>query len=630
MTISNSEKCVGIDLGTTFSVISHLGKDGSPKTLLNEEGELTTASAVFFDRETYVVGREAIKAGEFEPERLAVHAKRDMGHNKFRNLIEGEEIPPQVILAMVLKKLKNDATLLIGDFEKAVITVPAYFNEPRRKATQEAGIMAGIEVLDIINEPTAAAIAYGVEKGFVNSQGKTTCPETILVYDLGGGTFDVTLMRIEKDQYNTIATAGDVHLGGIDWDQRLVDCIAEQFVKEHEVDPRECPVGLERLQKEASEVKRALSARPSITVQISHNGFVSKLKISREQFEELTADLLERTRLTVHRVLRDAEVTWTDVTRLLLVGGSTRMPMVQSMLEQESSLEVDRSLSPDEAISHGAAIYAGILTHRNKDGDSNVTVENVNSHDLGVLGVHPKTKEKQRKIMIARNTTLPAQRVSKFQTFKQGQKNVSVKIVEGGTNTGQGATQIGTCRVTDLPPDLPSGTVVQVTFEYSHDGRLNVSADLPTIEKQATITIQRTSGFSAEEVESWKSRIEKGFPTPDRESSDNEVDSNIETSSEIETSSGNKASADIQAGSEIDTMPTAETETQAQADEPSQTTTQEPDPQENPMDPPSPKTESPTPDPGDFGGLFDNLESPKSEPASTDDDQLDDFLKNFG
>ncbi|MCE9557244.1 MAG: Hsp70 family protein, partial [Planctomycetes bacterium] len=352
---------VGIDLGTTFSVVATLDTQGRPRTIQNAEGDVTTPSVVMFDRDSVVVGKEAVKLASFEPEAIAAYAKRDIGATRFGKPIRGSHLPPEVVQSFVLRKLKADAELKIGPIRQAVITVPAYFNEPRRKATQDAGRLAGLEILDIINEPTAAALAYGVEREFLSPDGEVAAPETVLVYDLGGGTFDVTLMRLEGHDYTALATAGDVYLGGIDWDQRIVNYLATQFLTKHNLDPRENPSALVRLLREAEDAKRALTAREDVIVTFDHEGHKLRTPLTRADFEQMTSALLERTRFTIRNVLREAKLEWKDVTRLLLVGGSSRMPQVHAMLRQESGLEPDRSLAADEAVAHGAAIYAGYL-----------------------------------------------------------------------------------------------------------------------------------------------------------------------------------------------------------------------------------------------------------------------------
>ncbi|MCB9952878.1 MAG: Hsp70 family protein [Planctomycetaceae bacterium] len=506
---------IGIDLGTTFSLVAWVDAQGRPHTITNAEGDLTTPSVVFFDRDTAIVGKEAVKAAEFEPDRIAQFAKRDMGNLFFHRQIRGEDVPPEVVQSIILKKLRHDAELRLGSVTQAVITVPAYFNEPRRKATQDAGKLAGLDVLDIINEPTAAAIAYGVEQGFLKSDGKAEQRQTVLVYDLGGGTFDVTLMDLQGHQFETVATAGDVYLGGIDWDQRIVDFVAEKFLAEHRIDPRKDESDLQRLLHEAEDAKRALTLRSEVQIHFAAGGKRLRTTLSRDEFETLTGDLLDRTQLTTQRVLREAERSWKDIDRLLLVGGSSRMPMVSEMLEKLSGLQVDRSLSPDEAVAHGAAVYARWLTSDRVEATPTMSIRNVNSHDLGVLGVERSTGRQRRQLMIGRNTPLPTAKSHVFPTLKENQGSVVVNVVEGGDASGNQSTAIGKCVVQGLPEGLPAKTPVEVTFEYAENGRLTVKAWLPTVKKSATLEIERASGLSPERYAAWAPRVERGLPDSD-------------------------------------------------------------------------------------------------------------------
>ncbi|MCA9080682.1 MAG: Hsp70 family protein [Planctomycetaceae bacterium] len=503
---------IGIDLGTTFSLVAWVDAQGRPQTITNAEGDLTTPSVVFFDRDSAIVGKEAVKAAEFEPDRIAQFAKRDMGNLYFHKQIRGEDVPPEVVQSLILKKLRDDAQLRLGSVKQAVITVPAYFNEPRRKATQDAGKLAGLDVLDIVNEPTAAAIAYGVEQGFLQADGNANTRQTVLVYDLGGGTFDVTLMDLQGRQFDTVATAGDVFLGGIDWDQRIVDFIAEKFVTEHGIDPRQDESDLQRLLHEAEDVKRSLTSRAEVHIHFAAGGKRLRTALSRDEFETLTGDLLDRTQLTTERVLREAGRTWRQVDRLLLVGGSSRMPMVAEMLERISGMQVDRSLSPDEAVAHGAAVYAAWLTSDEVSEAPTMSIRNVNSHDLGVLGIERATGRQRRQLMIARNTPLPATQRHVFPTLEDDQRSVVVNVVEGGDASGNQATSIGKCLVSGLPAGLPARTPVEVTFEYAENGRLMVQAWLPTINKAATLEIERASGLSEERYAAWAPRVEQGLP----------------------------------------------------------------------------------------------------------------------
>ena len=509
------EPAIGIDLGTTYSVLAHLDGDGKPRTVPNDEGETITPSAVFFDRDAPVVGREALRAAELEPQRLARFAKRDVGQRQFGKSICGRTFPPEVIQALVLAKLKQDAGLKLGEFRKAVVTVPAYFNEPRRKATQDAGRLAGLEVIDIINEPTAAAIAYGFEHRFLAADGSANGRERVLIYDLGGGTFDVTLMDIDGSEFRAVAIAGDVYLGGIDWDERIAACAADAFRSEHGVELREQPGVWDRLMQTACDARHALTSRSETLVPVSHDGQQTRWRLTRAEFESLTGDLVERTRLTCRDLLNDAGIAWSDVTRLLLVGGATRMPMIQGMLAEESGRQPDRSMSPDEAVAHGAAIYAGLLLSHQQAALRGLSVRNVNSHTLGVLGIDPESRLTRRRVMIVRNTPLPAAVTRKFQTSKDDQRDVVIPVVEGGTDTGEGCTRIGRLVVSDLPPGLPVGTPVTVAFQYGQDGRLTVLATLPAAGKEAQLTLARASGMSDEEIVAWSQEMSDGLAIPD-------------------------------------------------------------------------------------------------------------------
>ena len=505
-----NETAFGIDLGTTFSVVAHLDAEGRPWTIPSVDGDAKTPSVVFFDKSDVIVGREALKAAEFEPERVARFVKRDMGRELSRGKYAGRQFPPEVIQAFVLQKLKEDAALKLGEVRKTVITVPAYFDEPRRKATQDAGRIAGLDVLDIINEPTAAAISYGVQQQFLNAGGESTATETILVYDLGGGTFDATLMQIDGKHYETLATGGDVYLGGVDWDQRLADWLAGEFKNEHGVDIHDDAGAWQKLLQDAEAAKHALTAREETSVMIAHDGQRSRISVSRDKFHELTADLLDRTAFTVKKVLREAGKQWSDLTRLLLVGGSTRMPAVTEMLERESGLKVDRSLSPDEAVAHGAAVYAGLLMRHSAESLKDLSVSNVNSHDLGVVGVETASGRKRRHVMIPRNTKLPAEKTNRFTTYEDGQDSVLVNVVEGGDSTGENATVIGRCVVRELPPNLPKGTKVLVKFRYHENGRLEVLASLPDVGKQAVVNVERASGLTGDDIQFWHDQMASG------------------------------------------------------------------------------------------------------------------------
>lgn len=510
------QTAVGIDLGTTFSVIAYLDATGRPCTILNEEGDLLTPSVVLFDVGAIVVGKEAVKAASIDPHRVADFAKREIGNEVYSRPIGGEQISPVVIESLILEKLKRDAeSRLIGPIQSAVITVPAYFNEPRRKATEDAGELAGLEVLDIINEPTAAAISYGYSMGFLNSQGLAHSLERIVVYDLGGGTFDVTVMEIDGTNFRTLSSGGDVCLGGTDWDRRIVDFLAERFKEQNRgADPRLNQNTFQKLLREAEDAKKALTSRQQLNINLDFPTGSLRVQLTRPEFEEMTAGLLERTRFTTQRVLREANLEWKDVTRILLVGGSTRMPMVREMLERETGIKPDQSASADEAVAHGAAIYANLLLNLRSGNRPSLSVQNVNAHDLGVLGRDPETGRPRKSVLIERNTTLPASSTKEFKTAKDDQRTVEIKVIEGGDMSGNNATVVGRCVMTGLPPGLPARTPVRVTFEYKANGRITVGASIPTLRHKMEFHIERSAGLSESQMADWSERIRtrQGLP----------------------------------------------------------------------------------------------------------------------
>jgi len=504
---------VGIDLGTTYSVIARLDERGQPVTLVNAEGDRVTPSVVLFDGDDVVVGKEALKAIAIEAHHVAECSKRDMGHRVFHKVFDGRQFPPEVIEAWILNKLRNDAARQIGPFSKVVITVPAYFDEVRRKATQDAGYMAGFEVLDIINEPTAAAVAFGFQQGFLDRGGSTDRPRRILVYDLGGGTFDVTVMEIRGTEFVALATDGDVRLGGYDWDQRLVDLVAESFIREHYVDPREDPSTGGKLWRECEDAKRTLSARSKASVACDYKGFSSRVEITRQQFEEATKDLLERTRFTTVKTLEAAGLSWSDIERVLLVGGSTRMPMVSTMLEEISGMTPDASVAADEAVAHGAALRAGLVLAEQQGRPATFAIKNVNSHSLGVVGRDPQTQRRRNGILIPRNTPLPVTGKRVFKTRKANQKSILVQIVEGESPSADDCTQIGKCTVRDLPPNLPAQSPVAVLFHYEPNGRLKVRVTVPNTDRQVETEIVRENSLSKEHMDGWRRYICQLEPT---------------------------------------------------------------------------------------------------------------------
>ena len=502
-----STAAIGIDLGTTFSVLARIDERGRPVTVVNAEGDRLTPSCVLFDHDDVVVGKEALKAIVSEANNVAECSKRDVGRRVYHKVLEGKQYPPEVIEAFILNKLRADATKQIGPFAKAVITVPAYFDEVRRKATQDSGYMAGLEVLDIINEPTAAAVAFGFQQGSLTPQGSSLAPQHILVYDLGGGTFDVTVMQIRGTEFTALATDGDVRLGGYDWDQRLVDLVAENFIRQHYADPREDPVAAGKLWRECEDAKRTLSARQKAAVACDYRGVATRIEISKQQFEEATQDLLDRTRFTAAQALKAAGMDWKDLDRVLMVGGSTRMPMVRNMLRQLSGKEPDDSVAADEAVAHGAALHASLILAQQQGLPPAFKIKNVNSHSLGVVGVDPLTQRRRNGILIPRNTPLPVTAKRTFKTKKAGQRSIRVEIVEGESPSADDCTPIGRCPVRHLPPDLPAQYPVEVRFHYEPNGRLKVRVTVPNTDRQMATEIVRENSLSKEHLDGWRQYI---------------------------------------------------------------------------------------------------------------------------
>lgn len=509
--MSNAKRlAIGIDLGTTFSVVAILDDLGRPITLDNAEGDKLTPSAVFFDEAEVVVGKEAVKAITTDASQVAECAKRKVGQRVFDQLLGGRQYPPEAILAWVLNKLRLDAQQQVGEFSKVVITVPAYFDEIRRKATQDAGYIAGFEVMDIINEPTAAAISFGFQRGLLTDRGQHQKPQTILVYDLGGGTFDVTVMRISGEDFVTLATDGDVQLGGRDWDQRLVDLVAEEFVRTHGIDPRDDPNTHGRVWRDCEDAKRTLTARTKTSIACDYQGQAIRLEITRARFQEITQDLLDRTAFTTRQTLQASGLQWADLDRVLLVGGSTRMPAVVALLHELSGMIPDRSVSPDEAVAHGAALHAALLLDRHEGKPPAFRVTNVNSHSLGVVATDPQTNRLRNAILIPRNTPLPAKAHRSFSTQKPGQKSILVQIVEGESASPDDCSRLGKCTVHPLPPDLPAHTPIDVRFRYEENGRLKVRVECAGQELQHEIA--RENSLTQEQLDSWRQYISGAPP----------------------------------------------------------------------------------------------------------------------
>ena len=517
---------VGIDLGTTYSAVAYVDETGRPMTILNNVGEILTPTAVLVDQEELVIGKEASKCSVMYPESFAECFKRDMGADTFRQQVQGLAIPPEILSGFVVERLKEDVERKLGPITEAVITVPAFFDEKRRRTTKLAGELAGLKVLDIINEPTAAAIAYGYKSGFLKRDQPQKEGERVLVYDLGGGTFDVTILEIAGDKFRALATDGDVRLGGKDFDERIVTYVADEFVKQHALDPRSSPEDLAALWLEAQQAKHALSERRRYTILCMHNGIRLKTELTRADFEEKTRDLLGRTETTTSLVVKQAGMDWSQVDRVLLVGGSSRMPMVAEMLHRISGKPVDQSMSPDEAVAQGAALYAGMLMQKEVDpqvpasGHSRkFELVNVNSHSLGIVGRDRKTDRRVNNIVIEKNTPLPHKsKWRKCQTSQPDQRSVVVPVVEGESRRAEECISLGKCVVRDLPAGMPAGSMVYVQYCYEANGMIRVAAKLPDVGKEASVEIAREESRNIDSLQAWRQRL-TGMESPAEEPS---------------------------------------------------------------------------------------------------------------
>ena len=505
----SAEPPVGIDLGTTNSLLAYLDESGRPVSLRNTLGDLLTPSAVIVDEDGIVVGKEAVRASSFAPQNYAECFKREMGRETIGHPINGVEVPPEVLSALVLQRLKEDAEKRLGPLTTAVITVPAYFDEICRKATQDAGRLAGWEVADIINEPTAAALCCGWERGLFGLKGGDIrrSAERVLVYDLGGGTFDVSVLEIEGRIFRTLATNGDIRLGGKDFDKCLVDHLAERFDAAHSRDPRSDPGDAAQLWRDAQDVKHALTEHKKAVAICSQNGIRMRIEVTRDEFEGLSRHLLQRTMDTAGLVVQEAGLRWPEIDRVLVVGGATRMPMVVDMLRRLTGKESDRSLSADEAVAHGAALYAGMLMRDAPDERRSCELINVNSHSLGVVGIDEQIHKKVNAILIPRNTPIPARVGKTFRTLKEDQRSVVVPVVEGESNRPEYCVELGKCVVRGLPDRLPKGTLVEVAFCYAENGRLSVTASVSGTGQSAEVEIERTRSPIEDDLETWKERL---------------------------------------------------------------------------------------------------------------------------
>jgi len=553
-------KIVGIDLGTTNSVIAVM-EGNEPVVIHNAEGERLTPSVVAFTKTgERLVGRPAKRQAIINPENTVFSIKRFMGR-RYEEVeeerkrvpykvvrgpqgdarvyipINGKEYTPQEISAMILAKLKQDAEAYLGEpVTKAVITVPAYFNDSQRQATKDAGRIAGLEVLRIINEPTAAALAYGLDK-------KEN--ETILVFDLGGGTFDVSILEVGDGVIEVKATAGDTHLGGDDYDQRIINWICDEFKKEHGIDLRQDRQALQRLKEAAEKAKIELSTMleteinlPFITADASGPKHL-QMKLTRAKFEQLTADLTERLKGPFMQALSDAKLTPQDINEVILVGGATRMPAVQKLVRELTGKEPCKGVNPDEVVAVGAAIQAGVLAGEVKD----VLLLDVTPLSLGV-----ETLGGVMTVLIPRNTTIPVRKTEVFTTAEDGQTAVEIHVLQGERPMAADNITLGRFRLEGIPPAPRGVPQIEVTFDIDANGILNVSARDKATGREQKITITASTNLTQEEIDRMIKEAQQ-YAEQDRRRRElaetrNQADALVYSIEKLLRESGDKVSAD--------------------------------------------------------------------------------------
>ncbi len=509
-------KAIGIDLGTTNSVVAVM-EGGEPVVIPNAEGDRTTPSVVSFVKNERVVGQIAKRQAITNPDHTISSIKRKMGSNE-KIKIEDKEYTPQEISAMVVQKLKHDAENYLGEkVTQAVVTVPAYFTDSQRQATKDAGTIAGLEVLRIINEPTAASLAYGLDKGE---------EQTILVFDLGGGTFDVSILDIGEGVFEVKATSGNNLLGGDDFDQRIIDHLADDFKKEQGIDIRNDKMALQRLKEAAEKAKVELS---TLTTAVINLPFITAdqngpkhfdTTLMRAQFDKLTQDLVEKTMGPTRQAIKDAGLNPSDIDRVILVGGSTRIPAVQNAIRSYIGKEPDRSVNPDECVAIGAAIQAGVLVGEVKD----ILLLDITPLSLGIEtlgGVFTK--------LIERNTTIPTKKSQVFSTAADFQTSVEIHVLQGEREMAVGNKTLGRFQLVGIPPAPRGVPQIEVGFDIDANGIVHVSAkDLGTGNEQK-ITITASSGLNEDEIKQMVKDAEAHAEEDKRKKEEAEIRNNADS-----------------------------------------------------------------------------------------------------
>ena len=510
-------KTIGIDLGTTNSVVAVM-EGGKPTVIANAEGSRTTPSIVGFAKNgERLVGQLAKRQAILNPDNTIISIKRHMGEDYKKN-IDGKDYTPQEISAMILRKLADDASAYLGEkVTSAVITVPAYFNDAQRQATKDAGKIAGLDVLRIVNEPTAAALAYGLEK---------QTSEKVLVFDLGGGTFDVSVLEIGDGVHEVLSTSGDTHLGGDDFDQKIIDWLCDEFKKTEGIDLRNDKQAMQRLKEAAEKAKCELSSvvqtninLPFITADATGPKHLD-INLTRAKFEELSHDLLESCTTLVERAIKDAGISKSDLNEVVLVGGSTRIPAVQQLVKEYTGKDPNQSVNPDEVVAVGAAIQAGVLAGEVKD----IVLLDVTPLTLGI-----ETLGGVMTPLVPRNTTIPVSKSQTFSTADDNQTAVDIHVLQGERPMASDNKSLGMFRLDGIPPAMKGMPQIEVTFDIDANGIVNVTAKDKATNKEQKITITNSSNLSDKDIDRMVKEAEMNAEADKKKKEEAEVKNNAQS-----------------------------------------------------------------------------------------------------